>query len=211
MLEKRGEPTLLICFGDHLPTMGLQNSDVKQKDIYQTKYITWNNFGMKKQDQDLTAYQLVSEYFDRLGIHGGTMVDYNQTMTERGVSGKSQKYLKNLQMLQYDLLYGDRYAYHGVDMYPASDLVMGINPVVIDNVYYYDNRLHIYGENFTPWSKVFVNGEKVNTTYESGQVLSISAKDVTDGSYLVVNQMGSNNTIFRSSNEYELKLPNTDE
>lgn len=198
MLEKRGEPTLLICFGDHLPTMGLQNSDVKQKDIYQTKYITWNNFGMKKQDQDLTAYQLVSEYFDRLGIHGGTMVDYNQTMTERGVSGKSQKYLKNLQMLQYDLLYGDRYAYHGVDMYPASDLVMGINPVVIDNVYYYDNRLHIYGENFTPWSKVFVNGEKVNTTYESGQVLSISAKDVTDGSYLVVNQMGSNNTIFRS-------------
>ena len=211
MLEKRGEPTLLICFGDHLPTMGLQNSDVKQKDIYQTKYITWNNFGMKKQDQDLTAYQLVSEYFDRLGIHGGTMVDYNQTMTERGVSGKSQKYLKNLQMLQYDLLYGDRYAYHGMDMYPASDLVMGINPVVIDNVYYYDNRLHIYGENFTPWSKVFVNGEKVNTTYESGQVLSISAKDVTDGSYLVVNQMGSNNTIFRSSNEYELKLPNTDE
>ena len=211
MLEKRGEPTLLICFGDHLPTMGLQNKDVKQNDIYQTKYITWNNFGMKNQDQDLTAYQLVSEYFDRLGIHGGTMVDYNQTMTERGVSGKSQKYLKNLQMLQYDLLYGDRYAYHGVDMYPASDLVMGINPVVIDNVYYYDNRLHIYGENFTPWSKVFVNGEKVNTTYESGQVLSISAKDVTDGSYLVVNQMGSNNTIFRSSNEYELKLPNTDE
>ena len=211
MLEKRGEPTLLICFGDHLPTMGLQNKDVQQNDIYQTKYITWNNFGMKKQDQDLTAYQLVSEYFDRLGIHGGTMVDYNQTMTERGVSGKSQKYLKNLQMLQYDLLYGDRYAYHGVDMYPASDLVMGINPVVIDNVYYYDNRLHIYGENFTPWSKVFVNGEKVNTTYESGQVLSISAKDVTDGSYLVVNQMGSNNTIFRSSNEYELKLPNTDE
>lgn len=211
MLEKRGEPTLLICFGDHLPTMGLQNKDVKQNDIYQTKYITWNNFGMKKQDQDLTAYQLVSEYFDRLGIHGGTMVDYNQTMTERGVSGKSQKYLKNLQMPQYDLLYGDRYAYHGVDMYPASDLVMGINPVVIDNVYYYDNRLHIYGENFTPWSKVFVNGEKVNTTYESGQVLSISAKDVTDGSYLVVNQMGSNNTIFRSSNEYELKLPNTDE
>ena len=211
MLEKRGEPTLLICFGDHLPTMGLQNKDVKQNDIYQTKYITWNNFGMKKQDQDLTAYQLVSTYFDRLGIHGGTMVDYNQTMTERGISGKSQKYLKNLQMLQYDLLYGKRYAYHGVDMYPASDLVMGINPVVIDNVYYYDDRLHIYGENFTPWSKVFVNGEKVNTTYESGQVLSISAKDVTDGSYLVVNQMGSNNTIFRSSNEYELKLPNTDE
>ncbi|MDD6550317.1 MAG: LTA synthase family protein [Lachnospiraceae bacterium] len=211
MLEKRGEPTLLICFGDHLPTMGLQNSDVKQNDIYQTKYITWNNFGMKKKDQDLTSFQLVSTYFDRLGIHGGTMVDYNQTMTERGINGESQKYLKNLQILQYDLLYGDRYAYHGVDMYPASDLVMGILPVKIDRIYDYDDRLHIYGENFTPWSKVYVNGEKVNTTYESGQVLSINANGIADGSYIVVNQMGSNNTIFRSSNEFQLKLPQTDQ
>lgn len=210
MLAKRGEPTLLICFGDHLPTMGLQNSDVKQHDIYQTKYITWNNFGMEKKDQDLTAYQLVSTYFDRLGIHGGTIVDYNQTMTERGISGKSQEYLKNLQILQYDLLYGKRYAYHGVDMYPASDLVMGILPVKIDRIYDYDDRLHIYGENFTPWSKVYVNGEKVNTTYESGQVLSINADGVTDGSTIVVNQLGSNNTIFRSSNEFQLKLPQTE-
>lgn len=210
MLAKRGEPTLLICFGDHLPTMGLQNSDVKQHDIYQTKYITWNNFGMEKKDQDLTAYQLVSTYFDRLGIHGGTIVDYNQTMTERGISGKSQEYLKNLQILQYDLLYGKRYAYHGVDMYPASDLVMGILPVKINRIYDYDDRLHIYGENFTPWSKVYVNGEKVNTTYESGQVLSINADGVTDGSTIVVNQLGSNNTIFRSSNEFQLKLPQTE-
>ena len=210
MLAKRGEPTLLICFGDHLPTMGLQNSDVKQHDIYQTKYITWNNFGMEKKDQDLTSYQLVSTYFDRLGIHGGTIVDYNQTMTERGISGKSQEYLKNLQILQYDLLYGKRYAYHGVDMYPASDLVMGILPVKIDRIYDYDDRLHIYGENFTPWSKVYVNGEKVNTTYESGQVLSINADGVTDGSTIVVNQLGSNNTIFRSSNEFQLKLPQTE-
>ena len=210
MLAKRGEPTLLICFGDHLPTMGLQNSDVKQHDIYQTKYITWNNFGMEKKDQDLTSYQLVSTYFDRLGIHGGTIVDYNQTMTERGISGKSQEYLKNLQILQYDLLYGKRYAYHGVDMYPASDLVMGILPVKIDRIYDYDDRLHIYGENFTPWSKVYVNGEKVNTTYESGQVLSINADGVTGGSTVVVNQLGSNNTIFRSSNEFQLKLPQTE-
>ena len=210
MLAKRGEPTLLICFGDHLPTMGLQNSDVKQHDIYQTKYITWNNFGMEKKDQDLTSYQLVSTYFDRLGIHGGTIVDYNQTMTERGISGKSQEYLKNLQILQYDLLYGKRYAYHGAAMYPASDLVMGILPVKIDRTYDYDDRLHIYGENFTPWSKVYVNGEKVNTTYESGQVLSINADGVTGGSTIVVNQLGSNNTIFRSSNEFQLKLPQTE-
>ena len=95
-------------------------------------------------------------------------------------------------------------------MYPASDLVMGSLPVKIDRIYDYDDRLHIYGENFTPWSKVYVNGEKVNTTYESGQVLSINADGVTGGSTIVVNQLGSNNTIFRSSNEFQLKLPQTE-
>lgn len=207
MLSKRNEPTLLICFGDHLPTMGLKNSDVKTGDIYQTKYITWNNFGMEKQDQDLTSYQLVSEYFDRLGIHGGTIVDYDQTMTERQVNPESTNYLQNLETLQYDLLYGKRYAYHGVDMYPASDIVMGIRDVKIDRTFAFDDKLHIYGENFTPWSKVYVNGEKVNTTYVSGQVLTIDSDHIRDGDYIVVNQLGSNDTIFRSSNEYQVKLP----
>ena len=40
-------------FGDHLPTMGLQNSDMKSGDIYKTKYITWNNMGLPKEDADL--------------------------------------------------------------------------------------------------------------------------------------------------------------
>jgi phosphoglycerol transferase MdoB-like AlkP superfamily enzyme len=210
MLSKRGEPTLLIMFGDHLPTMGLTNNDVKTHDIFKTKYITWNNFGMPKQDQDLTSYQLVSEYFDRLGIHGGTIVDYNQSMTERQMNPKSKDYLNNLETLQYDLLYGDRYAYHGVDLYPASDLTMGIRDVKINHAYLFNGRVHIYGENFTPWSKVYVNGEKVNPSYESGQVLSINADQVENGDTLVVSQLGSNNTIFRSSNEYTFDDPNYD-
>ena len=210
MLDKRGEPTLLIMFGDHLPTMGLTNSDVKTHDIFKTKYITWNNFGMAKQDQDLTSYQLVSEYFDRLGIHGGTIVDYNQSMTERQMNPKSKEYLNKLETLQYDLLYGDRYAYHGVDLYPASDLTMGIRDVVIDRAYLYNGRVHIYGENFTPWSKVYVNGDKVNTTYESGQVLTINADQIENGDSLVVSQLGSNNTVFRSSNKYIFDDPNYD-
>ena len=84
---------------------------------------------------------------------------------------------------------------------------MGIRDVKIDRTYAFDGKLHIYGENFTPWSKVYVNGEKVNTTYVSGQVLTIDSDHIRDGDYIVVNQLGSNDTIFRSSNEYQVKLP----
>ena len=65
-----------------------------------------------------------------------------------------------------------------------------------------DGKLMVYGEHFTPWSKVFINGDKVSTTYVSGNYLKINADKLEEGDILVVNQMGSSNTIFRSSNEY---------
>lgn len=210
-LNSTGEDTLLIMFGDHLPTMGLTEDEIATGDLYQTKYVTWNNFGMEKEDMDLTTYQLVSEYLDRLGIHGGTMVDYNQYQTNAGVDASSDEYLEDLEMLQYDLLYGERYAYDQGDPYPSSNLIMGINDVVIDAAYLYGDKLHIYGDNFTKWSKVYVNGEKVTTSYESGQVLTISADSIKNGDTICVCQVGSSSTIFRSSNDYMFYDPNYEE
>ena len=43
-------------------------------------------------------------------------------------------YQDGLDLLQYDILYGKRYCYNGTDLYPASDLVMGIDKVDITNV-----------------------------------------------------------------------------
>ncbi|MBQ1608732.1 MAG: LTA synthase family protein, partial [Lachnospiraceae bacterium] len=175
--------------------------EVAQNDLYQTKYWTWNNFGMEKQDQDLTSYQLVSTYMNRLGIHGGTITDYNQSMTSAGVNPKSHKYMDGLEMLQYDILYGDRYLYGGEDLYPASDIVMGSKDIQLDRIYNFNGKLYLYGDNFTKWSKVYVNGEKVSTSYSSGQCLTVDEDLVNDGDSIVVNQVGSSSTVFRSSNE----------
>lgn len=58
-LNRRGEDTIVVMFGDHLPTMGLTNEDMKSGDIFKTKYITWNNMGhLAKEDADIAAYQL---------------------------------------------------------------------------------------------------------------------------------------------------------
>lgn len=211
MLSQRDEDTLLIMFGDHLPTLGIQEDEIATGDLYQTKYYTWNNFGMEKSDKDLTSYQLLAEFTNRLGIHGGTVMNYNQAMLNEGVEAGSDEYMDGLKLLQYDLLYGDRYAYGGVDLYPASDLVMGVKDITINNAYLYNGKLHIYGDNFTKWSRVYVNDEKVSTTYESGQVLTIDADDIENGDTIVVNQLGSSNTIFRSSNEYTFFDPNYEE
>lgn len=207
-LDARGEDTLVVMFGDHLPTMGLTNDEVATGDLFQTKYITWNNFGMSKEDQDLTSYQLVSEYLNRLGIHEGTMTNYHQAKMAEGVKAGTLSYMRDLKELQYDILYGDRYAYGGKDKYPASDLEMGVKDVTVDRAYFFNGKLNIYGQNFTKWSKVFVNGEKVATDYQSGQHLTVKASAVTNGDNIKVCQMGSSDTIFRESNEYTVVDPN---
>ena len=195
-VSKRDENTVIVFFGDHLPTMGLQDSDMRSGDIYKTKYVTWNNMGLEKQDADLYAYQLMASITNSVGIHEGTILNYHQTQMN------SSDYLDGLENLQYDILYGDRYCYNGEDKYPATDIVMGIDPVTVDSATNSigDSEVIIRGSNFTKWSKVFVNGSKVNTIFSGPSCLIISKDAISDGDTLQVNQMGSNNTVFRSSN-----------
>lgn len=195
-VSKRDENTVIVFFGDHLPTMGLQDSDMRSGDIYKTKYVTWNNMGLEKQDADLYAYQLMASITNSVGIHEGTILNYHQTQMN------SSDYLDGLENLQYDILYGDRYCYNGKDKYPATDIVMGIDPVTVDSATNSigDSEVILRGSNFTKWSKVFVNGSKVNTIFSGPNCLIISKDAISDGDTLQVNQMGSNNTVFRSSN-----------
>lgn len=195
-VNKRDENTVIVFFGDHLPTMGLQDSDMRSGDIYKTKYVTWNNMGLEKKDADLYAYQLMASVTNSVGIHEGTILNYHQTQMN------GADYQDGLENLQYDILYGNRYCYNGEDQYPATDIVMGIDPVTIDSATNSigDSEVIIRGNNFTKWSKVFVNGSKVNTIFSSSKCLIIQRDDINDGDTIQVNQMGSNNTVFRSSN-----------
>ena len=113
-----------------------------------------------------------------------------------------------MELLQYDILYGKRYAYQGEDLYPASDLQMGVQDVTLERVETLEDGLHIYGTNFTPWSKVFVNDTRISTSFISDSELKISTSHFSDGvNTLVVNQMGSSETIFRTSNEISYLKP----
>lgn len=204
-LEQRDEETIVVMFGDHLPTMGLEDSDMKSGDIYKTKYITWNNMGLEKQDADLYAYQLLANTTNQVDIHEGTVMNYHQTQMN---STDEATYLSGLNMLQYDILYGQRYCYNGEDPYPASDLVMGIDKVEITDVAdsSLGDKVYVYGNNFTNWSKVYVNDTKVSTTYISANMLAISKNSITDGDVVTVCQVGSSDTRFRTSeNEFVYK------
>ena len=100
------------------------------------------------------------------------------------------------------MLYGEKYAYHGEDAYPASDLVMGIDEVRLKDALKTDTSIVLIGENFTPWSKVYVNNTKIKTQYVNDTCLTISNESAKLGDTLTVKVLGSSNTVFRTSNEY---------
>jgi phosphoglycerol transferase MdoB-like AlkP superfamily enzyme len=193
-LDRRGEDTIVVMFGDHLPTLGLTNEDMKSGDIFKTKYITWNNMGLSKEDADLTAYQLLARTTNQVGIHEGTMFNYHQTQSA------SETYMSGLENLQYDLLYGKRYAYGGEDLYPASDLQMDVEDVSIASVRKNSSNqtLTVYGSNFTKNTRIYVNGQKVSTTYLTSALLSTRLDNVSDGDVITVNTLGSKGILLRA-------------
>ncbi len=200
MLAEREEETILVLFGDHLPTMGLADEDLKSGDIFKTQYATWNNFGLEKKDADLTAYQLLAYASEQAGITEGTVFSYHQA---HNYQTEDEAYQNGLENLQYDILYGERFCYDGADRYPASDLQMGVDPTYI---YSYrknaDGTLSIYGENFTNWSRIYVNDEKMSTKFVSDRQVMLSAEQTQEletGDVLKVCQVGSSNTIFRTT------------
>ena len=167
---------------------------------------------MKKKDADLYAYQLVAEYMDRLGIHEGNFFKYNQAKKAAGVKPDSDYFLFNLKMLQYDLLYGKRYIYGDENPYPATDIKMGMYDITIDRTYRFADKLYIYGDGFTKWSKVSVNGEKLDTTYKSAQVLTVDADSIKDGDVICVGHVGASfmdnsQSVFQLSNLYTVNYP----
>ena len=200
MLAERDEPTMLVLFGDHLPTMGLTDEDVKSGDIFKTQYATWNNFGLEQKDADLAAYQLLAYTTEQAGLHQGTIFTYHQAGE---YDTEHPQYQSQLENLQYDILYGERYCYDGEDLYPASDLQMGVDQTHISRYHKNaDGSLSIYGDHFTNWSRIYVNDEKMSTMFVSDEHVMLPseyAADLENGDILKVCQVGSSNTIFRTT------------
>lgn len=196
-IEDRGEPAVVVFYGDHLPTMGLEAKDLKSRYLYNTNYVIWDNIGLEKEDRNIPAYQIMSDVFERLGIHSGTVFNYHQERRQ------TRDYLSDLELLQYDILFGEQYVYDGEPPITEGHMLMGVKDVTLtDVVSHLSSGYSLYGENFTKQSKVFVNGEKQESTFLNNTRIDISSGELQEGDTIYVVQMGSSSTPFRKSDEY---------
>ena len=58
----------------------------------------------------MSSYQFLADILDELDIHIGTMFQFHQN---RDQFQTDEEYQKDMEILQYDILYGDHYVYGG--------------------------------------------------------------------------------------------------
>ena len=165
-LEKRGEDTVLVVFGDHLPSLEIETADMSSGSKFETEYFIWNNIGLEKEDENLQAYQLYSKVLTQLGIHEGVMNRYHQTCKE------TKSYQENMKLLQYDLLYGSNFAYGFGKRFETTDMQFGVKDITIDSVGMAGDGENLYfvGDGFTQYTDIYVNGKLIDTEF-LGRVL----------------------------------------
>lgn len=193
-LSSYKEKVVLVLYGDHLPPLSLEKTDLKSGSTFKTQYVIWANYPLQKEDKDLAAYQLSAELQRRIGMREGTLTVYHQDS-----AGKTG-YLDGLNMLQYDMLYGDRYVYGGKTPFLPVKMNMGYSPIRIDDIVEVAGQLYIKGEGFTPSSKVSLNGKVLATSFMGPTVLRLLDEvDPSNVPNLKVSQVENNNSILSTT------------
>ena len=199
-LSEYPEDVVLVMYGDHLPTMGLTVEDVDNKYLFQTQYVIWDNFGLKKIDDNLAAYQIAAEVMDRIGIHEGTIFRYHQARRN------TRNYQVDLETLQYDILYGEKYAYDGENPFARTSMRLGLYDITLDSmelVSEMDHTYYIRGTNFTPSCEVQINKEWYDTVYINENTLMITGLELNDFDRISVVMRSNSSTRKALSKSYD--------
>ena len=193
-LSERDERTMVVLYGDHLPGFEFEETDLSNKNLFQTEYVIWSNYdsGISTNRVDLKAYELYSYVLERLGGSGGIISRIHQSDLPH----------EDLVMIEYDMLYGKNYAL-GTPFEPTK-IKMGIRDITINDCYIDDDVFYVTGENFTEYSCILVDGKRTATKFIDQNTLSTKTLPQNNDE-IVVGQMSSKKEILSESNTVKYK------
>ena len=189
--ENSQEPTVIVFYGDHLPDLGLTESD--SANLYRTEYVIWNNFGLETDSmrRDLQSYQLSSYVFDQLGMNNGIMFGVHKYLSN------SEDYEKIMLLMEYDALFGDRFSYDGL-IYHPTDMHYGTKAVRLDGFSVKSEMITVYGSGFNESSVIYINGEPLETVFVNQGMMIADIELDPDEPFIEISvgQTASDGTVF---------------
>ena len=187
---------VLVVYGDHLPALELTSDMLTTGNIYASRYAVWNNYGKTFEAPDLQSYRLSANILKQLGFSGGVITKFHQNAD---VADTSEDYLFGLEMLEYDILYGDREVYGGEYPYEPTDMVMGSVPVTVTGCDKRYGRMLVTGENFTEYSTIIIDEQPIETAYIDPQHIIIHTTELADFDSFSVAQMNKDGVILSAT------------
>lgn len=163
------EKTLLVFYGDHLPSLAFTDEMLSSGDIYTTEYVILANYDMQVKEPlgDLHAYELYPTVMELIGNQNGVLNRYHQ------ICGENEDFLEKLEILEYDLLYGEGYAYGTNGAYlPNKNMTLGTKEITVDGYEIVGDTLYVKGNNFTKFSKITLDGDEEDTVFINSQTLA---------------------------------------
>lgn len=195
LLENYSEPVVLVLYGDHLPNLSITDEQLENGNLLQTEYAVWSNFEIPVEDKDLSAYQLSSHVIDMLGFSGGYLTNYNINHSDEA------DYPSKMQYIGYDMLFGEQYVF---GKYETVDMRMGVKDIVTERFELVktedESTFYVYGENFTPFSRITINGKQLATTeYINSNTLVAYNKEPNSGDVIAVVQHDGDEVLSTSN------------
>lgn len=174
-LDVRGEPTICVFFGDHLPNLDITDEDISNGNVYQTEYVMWSNMELSREVKDLYSYQLSAYVLGRAGFSNGIFTKLHQNYSQ------SENYYSALEMLEYDVLYGEGDAYGGTSKYKPTEIRMGHGDISATGMTFAGGILTVKGRNFTKYSSIEIGGKRIKTEFINSSTLRSAEGVFKDG------------------------------
>ncbi|GAB2671671.1 LTA synthase family protein [Paenibacillus thermoaerophilus] len=189
------EPTVILCFGDHLPALGDDYAVYKEAgyvtgrndpdfmdNMHYTPVVIWSNRpGREREELRMNASYLGAYLLRYAGLEGTYYTEYLYKLYRemplvpprpfRKTRPVDETPLEDYARLEYDILFGRQYGYRASGLRgriaPAA-FALGEGPVVLKGAEPLGrdgDRLEVRGERFKPDCSVWLNGRKLDTSY----------------------------------------------
>lgn len=90
MLEERGEPTYVLFYSDHLPSLFYDVDELSDAEKFTTQFFSWNNIGLEKKDEDTDLFRLSTRLCEDLGFEGAFVNRFHKVFGKEPVNTYNQ-------------------------------------------------------------------------------------------------------------------------
>lgn len=190
-LSNYDEKTVVVFYGDHLPSFNIRPEELSAGTEQTTEYIVWANFDIGNEKRDLQTYQLSAYVMGLCEIYEGAIFRLHQSYDFP--NDEDKEFQDALLVLEYDMLDGEHIAMDG-NLIEPTPLRFDVEDILIERMEA-DAELpgtyHIYGQNFTRFSAVCVNGAPCLTKFVSKEHLIFTIDELENEDEITVAQISA--------------------